>query len=170
MKKPKPNSLLNRIQEQPTAAISGMLKHVPRELLIDPKNTVADLAMGGGFYLARVLKLRLEAGINYEEAVKTLYGYESSLVYLNHARWNLNLQGANLAKLNVTDLENLTMQFDVTIGNPPFQETTAEGRKDQASNLWSKFWVKALQLTKDDGIVSLISPTSWLSPSAYLMG
>ena len=62
------------------------------------------------------------------------------------------------------------MRFDVVIGNPPFQEVTEKGRKDQASNLWTKFWVKSLKLAKEDGIVSLITPTSWLSPSANLRG
>lgn len=62
------------------------------------------------------------------------------------------------------------MKFDVIVGNPPFQEVTETGRKDQASNLWTKFWVKSLELAKDDGIVSLITPTSWLSPSANLKG
>ncbi len=62
------------------------------------------------------------------------------------------------------------MKFDVIVGNPPFQEVTETGRKDQASNLWTKFWVKSLELAKDEGIVSLITPTSWLSPSANLRG
>ena len=62
------------------------------------------------------------------------------------------------------------MQFDVVIGNPPFQEATDKGRKDQASNLWSKFWIKSLELAKDNGYVSLITPTSWMSPSANLKG
>ena len=55
-----------------------------------------------------------------------------------------------------------SMKFDVVIGNPPYQDST---NNDIASNLWSKFWVKALRLTKDDGIVSLITPFSWCSPS-----
>ncbi len=62
------------------------------------------------------------------------------------------------------------MQFDVVIGNPPFQEATEKGRKDQASNLWSKFWIKSLELAKGNGYVSLITPTSWMSPSANLKG
>ena len=65
---------------------------------------------------------------------------------------------------------NPDMKFDVIVGNPPFQETTEKGRKDQASNLWSKFWIKSLELAKDDGYVSLITPTSWMSPSANLRG
>jgi hypothetical protein len=63
------------------------------------------------------------------------------------------------------------MKFDVVVGNPPFQETLSDGsRKDQASNLWSKFWKKSLLVTKNFGTVGLITPTSWLSPSSDLRG
>jgi len=88
------------------------------------------------------------------------------------------------AKLNITpnELDNVIvkenflfweteMKFDVIVGNPPFQESKEDGdRKDQASNLWSKFWAKSFKLTKPDGIIALITPTSWLSPSADLKG
>ena len=62
----------------------------------------------------------------------------------------------------LTDKQIEDMKFDVVIGNPPYQDST---NNDIASNLWSKFWVKAFRLTKDDGIVSLITPFSWCSPS-----
>lgn len=69
--------------------------------------------------------------------------------------------GLNVVTL-LTDKEIEKMKFDVVIGNPPYQDSK---NNDIASNLWSKFWVKALRLTKDDGIVSLITPFSWCSPS-----
>ena len=69
--------------------------------------------------------------------------------------------GLNVVTL-LTDKQIEKMKFDVVIGNPPYQDSK---NNDIASNLWSKFWVKALRLTKDDGIVSLITPFSWCSPS-----
>lgn len=70
---------------------------------------------------------------------------------------------AGLDRVNLlTDKQIDKMDFDVVIGNPPYQDSS---NNDIASNLWSKFWVKALSLTKDDGIVSLITPFSWCSPS-----
>lgn len=63
------------------------------------------------------------------------------------------------------------MKFDVVVGNPPFQETLSNGsRKDQASNLWSKFWKKSLRVTTNLGTVGLVTPTSWLSPSSDFRG
>lgn len=55
-----------------------------------------------------------------------------------------------------------TMRFDVVIGNMPFQDSS---NTDNAQNLWSHFWSKALDLSKDDGIVCYISPSTWCSPS-----
>ena len=69
--------------------------------------------------------------------------------------------GLNVVTL-LMDRQIENMKFDVVIGNPPYQDSK---NNDIASNLWSKFWVKALRLTKDDGIVSLITPFSWCSPS-----
>jgi tRNA1(Val) A37 N6-methylase TrmN6 len=88
------------------------------------------------------------------------------------------------AKLNIDPIEldnvivkadflswETEMKFDVIVGNPPFQESKEDGdRKDQASNLWSKFWAKSFKLTKPDSVIALITPTSWLSPSADLKG
>ena len=58
--------------------------------------------------------------------------------------------------------DTINMKFDVIIGNPPYQDSTT---KDKSSNLWTLFWTKCLDLAKDDGVVSLITPTTWLSPS-----
>jgi hypothetical protein len=80
-----------------------------------------------------------------------------------------NRLGVNYVTANFLNWQP-RMKFDVIIGNPPYQEVTESGRKDQASNLWTKFWVKSLDLLNDDGYVSLITPTSWMSPSANLKG
>ena len=61
-----------------------------------------------------------------------------------------------------TEFFELTMKFDVVIGNPPYQDSS---NVDNAQNLWSHFWRKSLELAKDDGMVSLITPMTWCSPS-----
>ena len=63
------------------------------------------------------------------------------------------------------------MKFDIIIGNPPFQASHDNGdRKDQASNLWTRFWADAITKSNSNTKISLITPTGWLSPSADLKG
>lgn len=64
---------------------------------------------------------------------------------------------------NVIDyryLNQCEMRFEIVIGNPPYQES---GHKAKTSSLWKRF----LTLSDDlcDGVVSLIIPASFLSPT-----
>ena len=64
------------------------------------------------------------------------------------------------------------MKFDVIIGNPPYQKTKPDGsRYDTGSNLWSTFWSKSIKTwSHDNSKIVLITPTTWLAPSADLKG
>ena len=71
--------------------------------------------------------------------------------------------------VNVEDLED--MEFDVVLGNPPYQDTKEDGtRKSKTVNLWSKFISLAMDISSPTGRVAMITPNSWLSPSADLSG
>jgi hypothetical protein len=58
------------------------------------------------------------------------------------------------------------MQFDVIIGNPPYQGGNLG--KAVYKSLWPLFWAKSFELSKDDGFISLITPLSWCSPAGNL--
>ena len=70
---------------------------------------------------------------------------------------------SNLGFKVVNHSECNSMDFDVVIGNPPFDNSDNE---DASSKLWTKAWVQCLKLAKKDGIVSLITPTTWIAPTA----
>ena len=58
---------------------------------------------------------------------------------------------------------NPDMQFDVVITNVPFQAPTPEGQeRNIGRQLWHQFIEKSLELTKDNGYTSLITPATWL--------
>ena len=134
---------------------------------------ILDPSCGRGTFLLAVLKKLLENGHDLIDIPKIIYGCDQNNVQTRIAKKALKL--ASGQDINIYCEDSLTkgwnMKFDVVIGNPPFQESKKNGkRKDQASNLWSKFWSKSFSLTKKDGIIAFITPTTWTSPSADLKG
>jgi hypothetical protein len=63
--------------------------------------------------------------------------------------------------INEQDVQG--MKFDVVISNPPYQEG---GRADQANKLWPHFILKGADLLKMGGYMAMVTPNSWLTPSA----
>jgi hypothetical protein len=49
-------------------------------------------------------------------------------------------------------------QFDVVIGNPPYQ-----GNHPRSPKLWNLFTVKSIDIVKDKGFLAYITPISWIS-------
>jgi hypothetical protein len=55
-------------------------------------------------------------------------------------------------------------EFDVILGNPPFQKTL-ETKNKSVDTLWSKFIYKASTMLSENGILSMICPDGWCSPT-----
>ncbi len=60
------------------------------------------------------------------------------------------------------------MNFDVVVGNPPFQAPkdigSGRNRKTLGSDIWSKFVEVSVELCKDRGYIALIHPPLWRKP------
>jgi hypothetical protein len=138
--------------------------HIPDEVLLNPDVKILSVACGHCTEAVIIAKRMIALGINKELVRNAIWLIDKYSVFTNYAKINYGFKNVITADF----LEwNPNMRFDVQAGNPPFQETKEDGkRSDQASNLWTKFWAKSFDLSKPDGIIALITPTSWLSPSS----
>jgi hypothetical protein len=62
--------------------------------------------------------------------------------------------------------EEINMEFDVIVGNPPYQKPKSDSRMGSrgASELWAEFVNKGLSILKDDGHFAFIHPNAWRKP------
>jgi hypothetical protein len=52
------------------------------------------------------------------------------------------------------------MKFDLIVGNPPFQKTADHGKKI-SQNLWVPITFMSWSLLREDGVLCLITPSTW---------
>ena len=60
----------------PTKLVNEILDKHPTELFIDPKKTVIDPSCGDGQFLGEALIRKVENGIDFEQALSTIYGVD----------------------------------------------------------------------------------------------
>ena len=60
----------------PTTLVHRVLNDMDQELFRDPSKTFIDPACGDGQFLSEVLIRKLEAGIDFETALSTIYGVD----------------------------------------------------------------------------------------------
>lgn len=59
------------------------------------------------------------------------------------------------------------MKFDVIVGNPPYENSTHNAKKD---SLWKKFILKSDELLNNNGILTFVIPASFTSPTKLFNG
>ena len=55
------------------------------------------------------------------------------------------------------------MKFDVVVGNPPYQDP-----KNDKRMLWNQVLDKMAEVTKDDGYIAVVTPSTWLTASTNI--
>jgi hypothetical protein len=165
----KNNSTIGRLKFKVNRLAEEILDRIPEHFFKSDDTTFFDPAMGGGQFVAAIENRLRKYNHSDKNISDRVYGCENNQMRVNYAIRKNSLIGKYHTSLVVE--EDIKMKFDVVIGNPPFQESKNNGkRKDQASNLWSKFWSKSFSITKDNGIIAFITPTTWTSPSADFKG
>ena len=122
---------------------------------------IVDPSCGRGTLLLAVMQKLVDSGHSPEAAGAMLYGADNSALQARLAATALQLAGST--KTNVYCEDSLkrrwNMEFDVVIGNPPYQKANKTGRDDD--NLWSGFVKLSHKLCKKGGYVALVTPASW---------
>ena len=55
------------------------------------------------------------------------------------------------------------MKFDLVVGNPPYQDP-----KNDKRMLWNQILDKMAEVTKDDGYIAVVTPSTWLTASTNI--
>lgn len=137
--------------------------HIPDSVLLKPNVKILSVACGHCTEAVAIAKRMLALGVSKENVNNSIWLIDKYIQFTNPAKVRYGFK-------NVITYDFLKwktdMKFDVVVGNPPYEATGENGRKDQASNLWSKFTQKGMDLVTEDGYLSFITPASWLSPAA----
>jgi len=156
------NELLDKLEEENKEIFSN-----PQTKWLDPANGIGNFPM---MVFHRLMKGLENVILDTDERQSHIIQNMLYMVELQEKNVNIskNIFGdkANIICGNflIDDCFN-GVNFDVIIGNPPFQKPNkTEGR----SSLWDKFIIRSMDKLKDDGYLCFITPSSWRKPAHKL--
>src|ERR1035441_8926118 len=81
----------------PTPLVNEMLDKLPKDVFLDPEKTFLDNSCGNGQFLAVVLERKLSNGIEYQQAIKTIYGVDIDQKNITECKQRLSIGSDNPA-------------------------------------------------------------------------
>ena len=139
--------------------VKQMLDQLPGHVWQDPTITFLDPAMAGGQFILEIERRLKAAGHSDENIASRVWGCEQSLIRVKYVQ---NWHKAISKHLYVRDALTYDwgdMKFDVIVGNPPYQSKVGNEESTNSTDLYSKFIVKCLDLSKD--YVGMVVPSAW---------
>lgn len=128
--------------------------------------TFLDPAMGGGQFVSRIVAKLRDAGHGNENIKRRVFGYEENEMRVNYVVEKNKLSG--MGTFEARDFLNgdnspvlKRTNFDVVVGNPPFQPLN-----DGDRGLWAKFIRAGNDALAPGGVLAMIVPHGWKSPTA----
>ena len=157
--------MLSRMKFEIEPMVAEMLDQLPRSIWTSKTSTFFDPAIGGGQFVRAIEQRLRNAGHSDENIRSRVFGFEESDLHIRFAvnKYKLVGQYAKMSYNKFFELDN-TMKFDVVVGNPPYQNPG----KSKGEKLWYRFIFKTIDLVKDDGYLSLVTPNSWMSGGTNL--
>jgi site-specific DNA-methyltransferase (adenine-specific) len=142
----------------PIELVREMVDKINDEVWRNPNATFLDPCMGKGTFLLEIVRrLVYIYGYTEDDAKSRVYGYDIRVKYVNH------LTRRGLKNVRHKDFLNeiIEMEFDVVLGNPPYQETDELGKsKTGGANLYTKFIRKSFEIGR---YLSFIVPPTWMN-------
>lgn len=141
----------------PIELVCKILDKIPESVWRNPNATFLDPCMRNGTFLLEIVRrLVYIYGYTEEDAKSRVYGYDIRVKYVNY------LMRRGLKNVRHKDFLNeiIEMEFDVVLGNPPYQIKVGDKKTEP---IWNKFVKKSFQICKENGYVSLIHPSGWRS-------
>ena len=149
--------MLGRLKFDLDKLANELLDNMPEDVFTSNTSTFIDPAMGGGQFIKAVITRLRKYGHSDKNITSRVFGYETNKMRVNFAKKQCQGVGTFTA-VNFLDLKlEIDMKFDVVIGNPPYQDGD-----NPSAKLWNRFVEKSTDLTKDDGILSMIHPLVWM--------
>ena len=100
------------------------------------------------------------------EILKKIWFNDLLVCYTNDIRVRypqINIAKGDFLFLKFEDEQGKSMKFDVTVGNPPYQDP-----KNDKRMLWNQVLDKMTEVTKDDGYIAVVTPSTWLTASTNI--
>lgn len=162
----------------PSQLINEILDQLPSTHWTNPDLKWLDPCAGTGNFFTIVLE-RLMQGLSKKipNTKRRITHIKNTMLYmceLNPTNVDILTKTFNNTRVFSGDYlstNTFGMQFDVILGNPPYQvekQGIYKGSQGNAKTLWDKFIVKSLADLKEDGLLGYITPANWRRPEHSL--
>lgn len=162
----------------PISIVDSMLSIIPKDKFQDKNLKWLDPGTGKGYFSIKLYyKLLNELKIvipDLEERKDHIIKNMIYMVEIQKTNYNLlkNIFGNNANIENSNFLEFDYQEFDIIIGNPPFNfagqikvPTSKENKKQDGKIIWPDFIIKSISLLKQEtGLLCVFIPSIWLKP------